>query len=207
MSIISDLGDGILSHLTALGRSTAASMLPGLDETEIRQACAAVALTLPRSAIELYQWSGGLRPGSGICTEFFPGYGMDSFWEMVEIYSELSNAPDYPRFRKETMTWFPIFRSGGTDFYGICCNDRDAEEANIIDDDNEAEPEVAYLSLASMLRTHLECFETGVYYVNEQGILTVGVPTYNDHGQLVEVDLSKFNEVALEFNPGLKRYA
>ena len=40
--------------------------------------------------------------------------------EALEFYRDLSAATDFPRFRVGELHWFPLFRSAGTDFYGIC---------------------------------------------------------------------------------------
>jgi hypothetical protein len=214
MSNISSLCDEIMKRLTALGRMTASSMLPGLPETKIRQLTAGLPCMLPHSVIELYRWSEGLRPQSGIGNEFLPGFGMDSLPEMIGLYNELSNAPEFPRFRCGDMRWFPIFRSGGTDFYGVRCSHVATVDGEVIFDDNEGEhrdcvkpPPVEFISLEAMLQTLLSAYETGVYYVDENGRLTVGSKTFFDDGplkgNLMDIDLSRFNEVARHFNPGL----
>jgi hypothetical protein len=213
MSNIPSLCDEILKHLTALGRKTANSLLPGLPESKIGPLTAGLPFVLPYSVVELYKWSEGLRPQSGVGNEFFPGFGMDSLSKMIEIYNELSHAPDFPCFRCGDTQWFPIFRSGGTDFYGVRCRDVATVDGEVVYDDNEGEhrdcvtpPPVEFISLEAMLKTLLRAYETGVYYVNEQGQLAVGVCSYNEQGQLADVDLSKFEEVARQFNPGLKRW-
>ena len=68
---------------------------------------------------------------------------------------------------------FPVFQSGGTDFYGVCCNKAEAPDGEIIDDFNERKPAVKFLGLEKMLLTILRCYEQGVYYVNGDGRLDV----------------------------------
>ena len=48
-------------------------MLPGLSEKRISQLTAGLPFALPRSVVDLYKWSEGLRPRSGMGKEFFPG--------------------------------------------------------------------------------------------------------------------------------------
>lgn len=215
MTQIGELCSQIVKHLTRLGLQTESNMLPGLSEKKFRELTAGLPFVFPRSVVDLYQWSEGLQPRSGIGNGFFPGYGMDSLPEMLEMYRELSTASDYPRFRSSGLQWFPIFRSGGTDFYGVCCTNSTTDDGEVVDDDNEGEhrdcvtpPEVQFVSLEAMLRTLLRCYETGVYFVDEQGRLTVGVKTYFDDGPLKgclkNVNLSRFKEVARQFNPDLK---
>ena len=215
MFVIRDLCDQIVKHLTKLGFQTERNMLPGVSEEKIGEVTAGLPFVLPRSVIDLYNWSEGLQSQAGIGNDFFPGYGMESLPEMVEMYRELRNAPDYPRFRVGDRQWFPVFRSGGTDFYGVCCSSAPTVDGEVVNDDNEGEhrdcvtpPVVEFVSLEAMLRTLLRCYETGVYYVDEHGRLEVGIATYFDDGPLKgclkDVDLSRFKEVARQFNPGLK---
>jgi hypothetical protein len=217
MSQIRDLCNEIIKHLTRLGLDTERNLLPGLSERRIRELSAGLPFVLPRSVIDLYKWSEGVQPRAGIGNSFFPGYGMDAFTEMVAMYSELSSAPDFPRFRVAEMHWFPVFRSGGTDFYGVYCSSTPTDDGAVVDDDNEGEhrdlvtpPVVEFVSLEAMLRTLLRCYETGVYYTNEDGGLEVGIATYFEDGPLngclKDVDLSRFEEVARQFNPGVTRW-
>jgi hypothetical protein len=147
---------------------------------------------LPRSVIELYKWSEGLQPSAGIGTDFFPGFGMDSLPEMIATYQELSNATDFPRFGDGDKQWFPILRSGSTDFYGVCCANKPVPDGEVMDDDNELGAVVGFVSVEAMLRTLLRSYETGVYFVNEKGYLGVS--------------RARFKEVARQFNPGVKRW-
>jgi hypothetical protein len=215
MTQIRDLCGQIVKHLTRLGLQTEHNMLPGVTEEYIREIAVKLPFALPRSVIDLYQWSEGLRANAGVGNDFFPGYGMESLPDMVEMYRELSTAPDFPRFRVGDRQWFPVFRSGGTDFYAVCCESVPTVDGEVVNDDNEGEhrdgvtpPTVEFVGLEAMLGTLLRCYETGVYYVGGDGRLEVGVVTYFDDGPskgcLKDVDLSGFKEVARQFNPELK---
>ena len=208
MSKIVSLCDEILKNLTRLGIPTAGTMLSGLSEDKIRQCSAGLPFVLPDSVIALYQWSEGSRVGG----EFFPGFWMESLSDMIRIHDELSNHPDFRRFRCGDIRWFPIFRSSGADFYGVRCQNVRTLDGEIFSDDNEGEhrlgmipPPVEFVSLEAMLQTLLCAYDTGVYFVNNEGDLDVGECTCDEQGNLVSVDMSKFNEVARQFNPGLKR--
>jgi hypothetical protein len=214
MSAIRDLCERIVKHATALGLKTEESMLPGLSEKKIRSLTAKLPFILPRSVIELYKWSAGQKSDCGIGCDFIPGYGMDSLPGMLEMYRLLSTASDYPRFRVGDLQWFPIFRSGGTDFYGVCCGQSAADDREVVKDDNEGPhrdcvtpPLIEFVSVEAMLRTLLRCYETGVFYRDKHGQVTVGIPTYftrgQHKGQLKDLDLSRYKEVGRLFNPGL----
>jgi hypothetical protein len=213
MATIASLCTGIVNHLARLGIPTADNLLPGASEEKIRELTAGLPFALPRSVVELYKWSEGVPVAHGTCNVFFPGFGMDSFQYMVETYHELSAAPDFPRFRCGDVQWFPIFRSGGTDFYGVRCKNIATPDGEIVYDDNEGPhrdcvtpPPVEFSSLEAMLQTLLRAYETGVYYLDDHGQLQVGVFTYNEQGDILDIDMSKFNEMARQFNPGLTRW-
>jgi cell wall assembly regulator SMI1 len=210
MSEIANLCNAIMSHLSKLGLHTPKNMLPGPTQDKISQLTAGLPFQLPQSAFELYQWSEGLRPKTGVGNDFIPGYAMNSLTEMISMYQELSQAADYPRFHSGNLHWFPLLKSGGTDFYGICCAPGPTDDGQIVDDDNEGEhrdnvtpPVISFAGLVPMLRTVAKCLETGVYYINKQGQLSVGIVTYDKKGRLLNVDRSAFRQVVAEFNPGL----
>jgi hypothetical protein len=216
MSQIAQLGGEILKQLTVLGRKTADFMLPGLSEGQIRQKTAELPFRLPHSAVELYMWSEGLDPKAGLGTEFFPGYGMDSLTDMLGSYNTLSKAPEYPRFHAGKLRWFPLFRSGGTDFYGILWGKKETADGQIVYDDNEGShrdnltpPVTKFNSLEAMLKSLLRAYQTGVYHI-EEGRLVGGTPIYYDSGerkgQRKSTDYSRFRAIARELNPGLKAW-
>ncbi len=209
MPNIPELFDEILQRFTAIGLKTAETMLPGLTEVEIHRLTKDLPFVLPRSAIELYKCSEG--EGSNADSGLLPYYSMLPLSEMLKTYHELSNASDYPRFKCGDTQWFPMFDDGCCDYYGIRCGQGPSEDGPILYDDNEGDhrdcvtlPKPHFNNLESMLRTILRCIETGVYFVNEKGLLDeYSVCTYNDQGQLIDVDNSKLMSVVHECNPGI----
>ena len=215
MSTIASLCRKIVENLTRLGIHTADDLLPGASEQRIQELSSELPFPLPRSLVDLYKWSEGVPVEYGKCSAFFPGYGFESFQYMIETYRDLSNASEFPRFRSGDLCWFPVFRSSGTDYYGISCTDAIADDAEIVNDDNEGAhrdgvtpPRVEFNSLEAMLKTLLRAYELGVYYVDDEGVLACGAMTYFDDGpykgSLKEVDISRFKEIARQLNPGLE---
>src|ERR1043166_3606040 len=137
MSQISHLCDEVMRERTRLGSQSAMQLLPGMTEEQTRELTAALPFSLPQSVIDLYKWSAGLPRQYGIDDEFFPGYCFNSLPEMLSLYLELSTASDYPRFRAGELQWFPIFRSSGTDFFGVLCGTSVVEDAAVVEDSNE----------------------------------------------------------------------
>jgi hypothetical protein len=162
---------------------------------------------LPRSVIELYKWSEGQRPQTGVGNDFFPGYGMDALPEAIQLYTELTTETEFPRYRDGGRHWFPVFRSGGIDTFAVTCGKKVTADGEVINDAKESEPAPAFGSLEAMLRTLLRCYEMNVYYVDKTGQLTVGLATYHTKGRLSgylkSVDTSGFIAIAREFNPGI----
>ena len=200
MTNIKTLCNEILAQLSSLGRAASSTMLPGLSETAIGQLTSGLPFSLPQPAIELYKWSEGANPLSTIGPEFFPGFGMDPLSEMVAMYCELSIASDFPRFQNSTMSWFPLFRSEGTDFYGIRFDDASDQSHPILYDDSEAAPFIRFVSLEALLETILLCYQSGAYYVNAQNVILMGVPIYSPAGELVRVDASKYLAIEASTN-------
>lgn len=213
MSDIASLCNSIMAHLASFGRTTASSMLPGLSDKEIAKLVGNLPFSLPRSAVELYRWSGGLDPQSDMANEFFPGFEMSSLEEMVAFCTEVNASTDFPRFAATGSHWFPLFRSSGVDFYCILCGDHEEADREIVFDDNEglhrgdnSLPPVEFSNLNAMLRTINRAYEQGAYYIDSNGALRVGKCTYEPNGQLADVDTSEFDMIARTENPGVARW-
>ena len=200
MSNVETLCNEILAQLSAIGRASTSSMLPGLTDHAIRSLTATLPFPLPQPAIDLYKWSEGGNPQCVTGAELFPGFGMDPLSEKVAIHTELSHASDYPRFQNSEMSWFPLFRSEGTDFYAIRTDAVSNQNYPILYDDNEAAPFVRFVSLEALLETILLSYQSGTYYINSQGILSVGVPVFNQSGELIDVDMSKYLAIETSTN-------
>lgn len=106
-----------------------------------------------------------------------------SLEESIQTYLELKETDDWEK------SWFPIFASGGGDFYAMIL----APEAQgkilgfyVFEEGDQVE----YLSLKSMLATLKTCYEQGIIFRNEQGYL--------------DMDYRKHAEVAHEINPDVK---
>ena len=199
-SQIESLCNEILTHLTALGRPVVSLLQPGLAESDIDCLVGGLPFVLPLSVVDMYKWRNGTRNAVGM--DFFPGYGFVPLSQAVEYYHALIGSSTW------TDHWFPVFRSGGADFFAVCCSDSASEDGQVVHDLNEIGAEAEFVSLEAMLRTLLRAYETEVYYVDEDGGLTFGVETYFQDGpfkgSLEHVDTSRFKEVARKFNPGLK---
>ncbi len=134
----------------------------------------------------LYSWRNGLGDSKDATLgelSFFPGFYLMSLEESIQTYMELreTDAWDY--------SWFPIFASGGGDFYAMNLAPEAQGQIHGVYV-YEEEPQVEYRSLKSMLTTFKVCYEQGVIFRNEQGYL--------------DMDYRKHAEVAHKINPDVK---
>lgn len=106
-----------------------------------------------------------------------------SLEESIQTYQELRKTSTW------NQCWFPIFASGGGDFYAM--NLASEAQGHILGFYvYEEDPQVEYQSLESMLQTFKECYKQGIIFRNEQGYLDM---YYRKHA-----------EIAHELNPDLK---
>ena len=134
----------------------------------------------------LYTWRNGSKDCEGITLgelAFFPGFYLMSLEESIQTYLELRERNGWDKF------WFPIFASGGGDFYAM--NLAPEAQGQILGFYVfEEEGQVEYWSLKSMLATLKACYEQGIIFRNEQGYL--------------DMDYRKHAEIAHDINPDLK---
>ncbi len=210
MSQVVSLCTEIASRLGQLGLRTPQNLLPGLSKAQIAKLTRGLPFELPKDIFELYQWSEGTNLECGVGNDFFPGFRFEPLTAMVRAYDDLSHADEFPRFHSGDLNWFPVFKSGGMDFYGIVCKGPPHAIGSIVLDDNEGEhrdlihlPTVEFQNIVAMLRTILASLVHNVFFVADNGQLSVGTTLYNEAGRLVDVDLSKYKEIGRRYNPNL----
>ena len=134
----------------------------------------------------LYTWRNGSEDSEEITLgglAFFPGFYLMSLEESIQTYMELRARNGWDK------SWFPIFASGGGDFYAM--NLAPEAQGQILGFYVfEEEGQVEYRSLKSMLATLKACYEQGIIFRNEQGYL--------------DMDYRKHAEIAHDINPDLK---
>lgn len=106
-----------------------------------------------------------------------------SLEESIQTYLELRETDAWGK------SWFPIFASGGGDFYAM--NLAPEAQGQILGFYVfEEEGQVEYWSLKSMLATLKACYEQGIIFRNEQGYL--------------DMDYRKHAEIAHDINPEVR---
>ena len=186
METITQLLNEIEKSLQQLDHSCVEHLNPGLTSQKIQELFEEIPLQLNQDLHALYTWRNGSKDSDGITLgelAFFPGFYLMSLEESIQTYLELRARDVWNKF------WFPIFASGGGDFYAM--NLAPEGQGQILGFYVfEEEAQVEYRSLESMLATLKACYEQGIIFRNEQGYL--------------DMDYRKHAEIAHEINPDVK---
>ena len=186
METITQLLNEIEKSLQQLNHPCVDHLNPGISSQQIQELFEEIPLQLTQDLRALYAWRNGSKDSDGITLgelAFFPGFYLMSLEESIQIYLELIETDAWDK------AWFPIFASGGGDFYAM--NLYPEAKGQILGFYVfEEEAQVEYRSLESMLATLKTCYEQGIIFRNEQGYL--------------DMDYRKHAEVAYEINPDVK---
>lgn len=186
METITQLLNEIEKSLQQLDHSCVDHLNPGLSSQQIQELFEKIPLHPTQDLRALYTWRNGSKDCEGITLgelAFFPGFYLMSLEESIQTYLELRETDAWGK------SWFPIFASGGGDFYAM--NLAPEAQGQILGFYVfEEETQVEYRSLKSMLATLKVCYEQGIIFRNEQGYLDMD---YREHA-----------EIAHDINPDLK---
>ena len=188
MKTITQLLNEIEKSLQKLHHSCVDHLNPGISSQQIQELFEEIPLQPTQDLRALYTWRNGSEDSEGITLgeqAFFPGFYLMSLEESIQTYLELIETDTWDK------SWFPIFASGGGDFYAM--NLAPESQGQILGFYVfEEEAQVEYRSLKSMLTTFKVCYEQGVIFRNEQGYLDMD---YREHA-----------EIAHDINPDLKMW-
>ena len=188
MGNISQLLNEIEKSLQQLDYPCVDHLNPGLSSQKTQELFEEIPLQPTQDLRALYTWRNGSKDSEGITLgelAFFPGFYLMSLEESIQTYLELRERNGWDK------SWFPIFASGGGDFYAM--NLASEAQGQILGFYVfEEEPQVEYWSLKSMLTTFKVCYEQGIIFRNEQGYL--------------DMDYRKHAEIAHEINPDVKMW-
>ena len=186
MEMLSQLLNEIEKSLQQLDHPCVDHLNPGISSQQIQELFEKIPLQPTQDLRALYTWRNGSKDCEGITLgelAFFPGFYLMSLEESIQTYLELRERNGWDKF------WFPIFASGGGDFYAM--NLAPEAQGQILGFYVfEEEGQVEYWSLKSMLATLKACYEQGIIFRNEQGYL--------------DMDYRKHAEIAHDINPDLK---
>ena len=186
MEMITQLLNEIEKCLQKLHHSCVDHLNPGISSQQIQELFEKIPLQPTQDLRALYTWRNGSEDSEGITLgelAFFPGFYLMSLEESIQTYLELRARDAWDK------SWFPIFASGGGDFYAM--NLAPEAQGQILGFYVfEEEGQVEYWSLKSMLATLKACYEQGIIFRNEQGYL--------------DMDYRKHAEIAHDINPEVK---
>ena len=186
METITQLLNEIEKGLQQLDHPCVEHLNPGLSSQNIQELFEEIPLQPKQDLHALYAWRNGSKDSEGITLgelAFFPGFYLISLEESIQTYLELRETDGWEK------SWFPIFASGGGDFYAmILAPEAQAQILGVYV--YEEEPQIEYLSLKSMLTTFKVCYEQGVIFRNDEGYL--------------DMDYRKHAEIAHKINPDVK---
>ena len=188
METITQLFNDIEKSLQELDHPCVDHLNSGITSLKIQELFEEIPLQPNQDLHALYAWRNGTKDSEGITLgelAFFPGFYLMSLEESIQAYMELRAGNGWDK------SWFPIFASGGGDFYAM--NLASEAQGQILGFYVfEEETQVEYRSLESMLTALKNCYEQGIIFRNEQGYL--------------DMDYRKHAEIAHEINPDVKMW-
>ena len=186
MEMITQLLNEIEKSLQELDHPCVDHLNSGLSSQKIQELFEEIPLQPNQDLHALYAWRNGSKDSKGVTLgelAFFPGFYLMSLEESIQTYMELRARNGWDK------SWFPIFASGGGDFYAM--NLAPEAQGQILGFYVfEEEGQVEYRSLKSMLATLKACYEQGIIIRNERGYLNM--------------DYRKHAEIAHDINPEVK---
>lgn len=165
MSLITDSLNNIFSWLQQNNPTVAASLQSGLSYREIENKLSSLQFRLPQELYELYQWrNGSNRIAKNVY--FFKYYRFLPLEESLKILFNIIEKDTLLMGEIFPYGWFPIF-AFGNEYYGVIGSEI-AKKSSLIVYVCDYE-DISYTSLTGMMQTIAECYQTGVYYLNEEG--------------------------------------
>ena len=116
MEMITQLLNEIEKSLQQLDHSCVGHLNPGISSLKIQELFEEIPLQPTQDLRALYTWRNGSEDSEGITLgelAFFPGFYLMSLEESIQTYLELRETDAWDK------SWFPIFASGGGDFYAM----------------------------------------------------------------------------------------
>lgn len=161
----------------------------GLSVSEVGGKTAALPFNFTEELVELYTWRNGTKVSQQHTLNdhyFLPGYYLLSLEDAIYNYQSLEDS------LVELTPGLPILTSGGGDFYIAQCGEEIEVSGGVINYlRGEYEHPYTYLTVTSMMITVAECYETGAYFLTNDGLL--------------KIDNVMEANIARKFNPGVPR--
>jgi len=193
MSSLTNSLNRIMNWLQQYQPEFAASFLPGLNDEKIQELTKNLPYQLPEEIHELYRWRNGTTERQKII--FHPSMSILSLEEALIVAKESIDICDNTELeiRFEGNRLFPFIDDDG-DLFAVKCTQEKQNDSPIIwtflEDD---QLDIVYTNLTTMMQTVAECYETGAYYVGDEGFI-------EEYEVKVAEILRKYNSEILERN-------
>ena len=173
MGELTNILEQLLHQLTRLSLPAATRFRPGLSVREIEEKLDNFPFKLSRETYELYQWANGIQSVS-LC----PGIQFRSIDEYLGHYQEsmyfaqqnFGFVEEYTSYLGWNSRWFPILDSEGKEFYIVegCEQQQEISPISIVDIENSGHI-TAYDNISDLMLEIAECYETGAFYIDNNG--------------------------------------
>jgi hypothetical protein len=162
----------LTAHLDALNRPVVALMLSGADEERVSSI---LGEAVPQSVAEWFRWCNGIGHQDGQFQDdvnTIPGYNPLSIEEAVQLRG------DYEGDSVLGSHWVPLLGNPGGDLYAaVWTPGSEAVVAGVL----VGEPtEIEFQSVEHMVVVFNRCFESGAFFVNEEGRLVMAPEHYEE---------------------------
>lgn len=211
---ISSALDKLLLQLTRLRLPVAHQLQPGLTREEIDAVTSPLPFQLPAELYHLYMWHNGALPQSGLAdgeSMFLSDLGHllpYSLYPFVPLeqaleYSQYFNEEDYLNNfwidyedeevnfeRRQDYLYFSLFSDPGDSDYIVLCTAAERQKAPVVYwSSEEGAPILIHRSLCDMIATMTACYESGAWYIGEDGDVKVNYKMERDINQRLNPDL------------------
>lgn len=155
--------ENIFKYLEDLERPVAARRRNGLNENVVIEKLFSKGLECHADFLETYCSCDGTETAEGESLDeiqFFPGYYWMSLDEALEIYDALVIDDRWNR------GWFPVFASGGGDFYAVICDESSRDFGSVVGFIlGETDHLVEFENLTTFLNTIEQSFSERAFFV------------------------------------------
>ncbi|MER6981726.1 SMI1/KNR4 family protein [Streptomyces carpinensis] len=159
-------------RLEALDRPVVAWMVPGVDADHVSSV---LGEEVPESVAQWFRWCNGIAVVQGQIQDqvnVIPGYSPLSLEEGMRMRTA------YTGDDALGSHWVPLLGSGGGDLYAaVWTPGEEAVVAGVL----VGEPtEIEFSTIEQMVTTFNECFDSGAFFVDDQGRLAMSPETYDE---------------------------
>ncbi len=175
-----------------LGIDLASNMNPAATPEEIESETKELPFQLPSEVLDLYRWKNGvLLRGQQCETRMVPRfYFMPLQRSVASTRFRISTVgSDYSEWRK---SWYSLCEDLAGDHYALEVSRGEESCGRIYSVQGVRDPFPAFWSFEMMLRSILECYRQGAYYIDEDGCL--------------DEDVEICDPICRQFNNGLSPY-